>query len=720
MRTPPPPTSYVLTVAAPAAGSGTITSSPAGINCPSTCTASFPANTKVTLTATAGSNYSFGGWSGGCSGTGACTVTLTAAISVSAAFNAPYTLTVTAPAAGSGTVTSNPTAINCPGTCSASFPQNTQVTLTATPAANYSFAGWSGSCSGTGACSLTMTAAANVTPLFNPDYGLVVTLAGAGMGTVTSTPAGINCPTTCTSLFPQNTQVTLSETPAANTTFAGWGGACSGTAACTVTITGASSVTATFGASLQSLNHIIIFAQENRSFDHYFGAMREYWAQNSIPDQSFDGLPQFNPASGIAPLQGPAPSVPGCDPTQPYPAYSACLPDTNVQVPSFHLTSTCQEEQSPFWNESHVDWDYNDPTGQSAAALNGFVITAADDARQQSPALMDTDGLRAMGYFDGTDLNYYYFMASNFATSDRWFSPIMDRTQINRMYLLAATSAGHVHPLVAPETPLSNTTIFEALQNAGITWKIYVDTDATPCASNPTASCLLNYSYINEFTYGQTIVNSPTLSQNLVPLTQYTTDLQNGTLPQVALIEPPSPVGLDEHPNDVDTSTPINVQAGASFASGIINGLMNSSSWKDSALIFTYDEAGGFYDHVSPQPMQSPDGVQPVDIMPGDICDGTGQIGTGTCDFTYTGYRLPLIVISPFAKKNYVSHTVRDYTAILKLIETRFNLPALTQRDAAQADMSEFFDFVNIPWATPPTPPTQNTGGQCTLAPPTP
>ena len=448
--------------------------------------------------------------------------------------------------------------------------------------------------------------------------------------------------------------------------------------------------------------------------------MRQYWANNGIADQSWDGLPQFNPASGIAPLQGAIPSVPGCDPAQPYPAYTACSFDTSVQVPSFHFTSTCQEEQSPFWNEDHVDWDYNDPTGQTAAALNGFVKAAADDARQQSPALMDTDGIRAMGYFDGNDLNYYYFMASNFSTSDRWFSPVMDRTQINRMYLLAATSAGHVHPLVAPETPLTATTIFEALQNAGITWKIYVDTDATTCSSNPTAACLLNYSYINEFTYGQTIVNSSTLSQNLVPLTQYTTDLQNGTLPQVALIEPPSSVGLDEHPNDVDSSTPIDVQAGANFASGIINGLMNSSSWKDSALIFTYDEAGGFYDHVSPQPMPSPDGIQPMDIVAGDICDATGQIGTGTCDFTYTGYRLPLIVISPFAKKNYVSHTVRDYTAMLKLIETRFNVPALTQRDAAQADMSEFFDFVNVPWATPPSPPSQNTGGQCTLAPPTP
>ena len=472
--------------------------------------------------------------------------------------------------------------------------------------------------------------------------------------------------------------------------------------------------------SLQSINHIIIFAQENRSFDSYFGAMRLYWANRGIADQSFDGLPQFNPTTGAAPLQGAAPAIPGCDPTQPFPASTTCVPDSSVLIPSFHFTSTCQEEQSPFWDESHVDWNYSDPTGQSAAALNGFVIAAANDARQQSPTLMDTNGVRAMGYFEGSDLNYYYFMASNFATSDRWFSPAMDRTQINRMYLLAGTSAGHALPLAPPETPLTVTTIFEALQNAGVTWKIYVNTSGTTCSSNPTAACLLNYSYINQFVYGTTIVNSATLSKNLVPLSQYKTDLQNGTLPQVSLIEPASLAFLDEHPNDLDTSGPSNVQIGAQYAAGLINDLMTSSSWKDSAMIFTYDEAGGFYDHVAPQPMPNPDGIQPLDLQAGDICDAAGQIGTGTCDFNHTGYRVPMIVISPYAKKNYVSHKVRDYTAILKLIETRFSVPALTKRDAAQADMNEFFDFTNVPWATPPSPPAQNTGGQCSLSPPTP
>ncbi len=84
-----------------------------------------------------------------------------------------------------------------------------------------------------------------------------------------------------------------------------------------------------------------------------------------------------------------------------------------------------------------------------------------------------------------------------------------------------------------------------------------------------------------------------------------------------------------------------------------------------------------------------------------------------TCDFVFTGYRVPLIVVSPYAKKNYVSHNVADTTAILKLIETRFGVPALTKRDAAQIDMTEFFDFNNPSWMTPPSPPAQNTNGAC-------
>lgn len=459
-----------------------------------------------------------------------------------------------------------------------------------------------------------------------------------------------------------------------------------------------------------SLQHIIFLSQENRSFDHYFGALRQYWAQNSIPDQSFDGLPQFNPASGQAPLVGPAPSLPGCSPTSPP---STCDPDASNPITSYHLITQCIENPSPSWDEGHVDWDYNDPTGQQPATLNGFVLTAANDARQNVPPFNDTNGMRAMGYYDGSDLNYYYFMASKFGTSDRFFNPAQTRTEPNREYLIAATSQGYAYPIGtdANDTPfLTAKTIFQELQSAGITWKIYVDPTGSKCSGPPyDPGCLLTLSYVRNFQWGQTIPTQ--YPQNIAPIAQYFTDVQNGTLPQVAQIEPATDAGEDEHPSVTDTQ-PSNIQVGANYVASLINGLMSSSSWQNSAFILTYDENGGLYDHVPPQPAVSPDGIKPVDLLPNDIC--TTSTGP-TCDFVYTGYRVPLIVVSPFTKQNYVSHTVADATAILKLIETTFNLPSLTKRDAAQMDMTEFFDFTNPPWMTPPSPPTQNSGGACYL-----
>jgi phospholipase C len=458
------------------------------------------------------------------------------------------------------------------------------------------------------------------------------------------------------------------------------------------------------------LNHIIFMAQENRGLDHYFGALREYWRNNNFSDISFDGLRQFNPTSGAAPLYGPPPTNPGCDPA--YPPPNDCIEDNHSPaVSSYHLISQCIENPSPSWNEGHVDWNLTNPLS-ATPTRNGYVYTGAHDARNNNPPFYDINGIRVMGYYDDSALNYYYYMASQFSTSDRWFAPVMTRTSSNRDYLIAATSQGYVYPIGTDSKDqklLTAKSIFEVLQDAGISWKIYVNPKNTPCASNPTAQCLLGYSYIQNFQWGHTIPQK--YPKNLVPISQYFTDVQKGTLPQVAMIEPASSAGLDEHGSDSDPY-PINIQLGAKFVESLINPLMKSVSWKDSAFILTYDEGGGLYDHVAAKPAKSPDGIKPVDLLPGDIC--TGATGP-TCDFTYTGYRVPLIVISPYAKKHYVNHQIADFTAILKLIETRFNLPALTMRDAAQINMTQFFNFSAPPWMTPPNPPVQSTSGACYL-----
>jgi hypothetical protein len=233
--------SAVLTVSV--TGSGTVTSNPAGINCPSTCSAGFSLGANVTLTATATSGWVFSGWSGACSGTGGCTVTMNTAQSVTATFTQLPTLTVSV--TGSGTVTSSPSGISCPSTCSASFASGTQVTLTATPASGWKFSGWSGACSGTGTCSVTMNSAQSVTATFvQLTYPLAVSLTGGG--SVTSNPAGISCPSTCSATFSSGAQVTLTATPAQGMSFIGWAGACSGSGGCSVTMSAAESVSAAF------------------------------------------------------------------------------------------------------------------------------------------------------------------------------------------------------------------------------------------------------------------------------------------------------------------------------------------------------------------------------------------------------------------------------------------------------------------------------------------
>jgi len=712
----PSPGTAQLSIQPGGSGTGSVTSTPGGIDCQPTCGATFKIGTQVALTAAPAGNSMFAGWGGACSGLSTCTITLKGNTSAAATFSLLPLLSITQSGTGQGTVTSNPSGINCGSTCAAAFKPGTQVTLTATASTNSTFTGWGGACSGVAAtCVITVQQNTSAVATFSVFPLLSVTRTGAGTGTVTSTPSGINCGSTCAAAFKPGTQVTLTEAPGANSNFTGWsGGGCSGASpTCTMTLDINTQVTASFGIpnTITVLNHIVFLAQENRSLDHYFGQLRQYWAQNGYPDQSFDGLPQFNPTSGPPPLYGPPPSIPGCNPSFPPP--SDCIFDPQNPVTSYHLITQCIENPSPSWNEGHVDWDYNDPTGQSPATLNGFVWTAGHDARALQPPFNDVDGIRAMGYYEGGDLNYYYFMASNFATSDRWFNPAMTRTQPNREYLIAGTSQGYAYPLGTDnqdQALLTAPTIFQELQNAGISWKIYVDPQGSSCSGPPyDPACLLTLSYVQDFQWGQTI---PTLyPQNIAPISQYFTDLQNGTLPQVAQIEPATDAGFDEHPSNSD-SEPNDIQLGANYVSSLINGLMTSSSWKDSVFILTYDENGGLFDHVSPQPAVSPDGIKPVDLLPGDICTQT----TGpTCDFVYTGYRVPLVVISPYSNKNYVSHTVADLTAIPKFIETRFNLPSLTKRDAAQMDMTEFFNFNNPVWLTPPSPPAQNTNGPCYL-----
>lgn len=436
---------------------------------------------------------------------------------------------------------------------------------------------------------------------------------------------------------------------------------------------------------ISSVNHIVIMFQENRSFDEYFGQMTAYRQRNSIPINSADGkiIDLSDPAAQVAASKN---TIPGTTPPQ--------------AVASYHSGSVCTEDLTPDWKETHVEMNHGNPAAAGPGApMNGFV-SVAKGLSDFYQVLKDPTGKRAMGYFDDSQLNFYYFMASNFAMGDMFYSPVPTRTSSNRLYIHAATSQGIVHADTEIPHQLTAKTIWRALDEKGITWKIYLsDWNVNP----------KHFSFFKFFTDSDTRLN------NIVSIDQYFADLQAGTLPQVVFIETGMDSGRDEHPSNNPgagiVAPPVNVQSGAAWVAQVIDALMTSGSWKDSVFFWAFDEGGGAFDHVPAVNVPSPDGIKPSDLFSlakGDTKDDPPG------DFTITGFRVPNFIVSPFARKNYVSHTPMDYTAILKFIETRFGLAPLTARDASMPDMTEFFDFTNGgPWATPPSPPVQNRSGVC-------
>jgi uncharacterized delta-60 repeat protein len=228
-------------------GSGTVTSTPSGIDCGTTCTGSFAA-VPVELTPTAASGSIFAGWSGDCAGIGACNLQLTDDRSVTARFELlpDRNLTVTKAGTGAGTVASTPAGIDCGANCTHAFTHGTTVVLLASPGPGSSFAGWSGDCAGEGTCTLQLTSDRNVTATFESDKTITVSKSGSGAGTVNSSPAGIDCGTTCTHAFRHGTTVVLAARSVRGTRFAAWSGDCTGTGTCRVQLTENRNVTAVF------------------------------------------------------------------------------------------------------------------------------------------------------------------------------------------------------------------------------------------------------------------------------------------------------------------------------------------------------------------------------------------------------------------------------------------------------------------------------------------
>jgi phospholipase C len=522
-------------------------------------------------------------------------------------------------------------------------------------------------------------------------------------------------------------------------------------------------VTVTTAGGSDAIQHVIFMLQENHSFDNYFGMLNPYRRSKgwNVGDDSrvytVDGIDDKLNRSNVD--------------------------DEGVSIPLFKFKSTCIDDDSSSWLESYGDVNRYNFLTTRPILMDGFVHIAEGFAKSCassgtcSGSFTDLTGQRAMGYYDQDFLNYYYYMASQFALSDRWFSPVSSKSSPNRVATFTGgTTQGLVFDPGSDDhvAPVDIPTIFQELDSANVSWKVYYTVTDGFClagnacgtgSGNYPATYLVDFKYYHRYLYQNpshaacTGTTKPSSvvgdtsnyfcidTNHVAPLSTYFTDLKNGNLPSFSFIEAGSGIN-DEHPGSGQS-----ILNGQIEVAKVVNAFMTSPAWKDSVFFFSYDEGGGPYDHVPPVPRHSNDNT---DASVGSIPDISGiavsadsykpcvpTSGTATlhCDLKSSspgahsgdaaavngfaaqlGFRLPNMVISPFSRRHYVSHIPMDHTAVIKFVENRFigGSAHLTARDAAQPNLLDFFDFNNIPWATPPTPPAPVTASSLGYNPCTP
>lgn len=357
------------------------------------------------------------------------------------------------------------------------------------------------------------------------------------------------------------------------------------------------------------IDHVIVMMKENRSFDMIFGEM------------SKQGQPDAEP-------------VPD----------SFSNPDlTGADVQRYHETNTCVS------HDPEHQWDamHNQSNG---GKMDGFVKSAANTT--------SSDGHFVMGYFDKTDLPFYYFLGTTFAMADHYFPSALSGTWANRDYLYAATSDGVKDTLTDGFLPSDIPTIFDELDTAGVKWGVY--TDGLPLEG------ALGLAYPKK-----------------QGMQEFYDAVANDTLPPVTFVDGKENVE-DDHPT-------ADMHVSEEWSYKIYDAVSKSDFWKSTVIFYVYDEAGGFADHMSPP-------TQTCVARPKDA------------EFHELGIRVPMVVVSPWAKRNFVSHVQHQHTSVLRFIELMYDLPALTARDANSDALLDMFDFCTDPAAIADAP-KAGTGG---------
>ena len=333
---------------------------------------------------------------------------------------------------------------------------------------------------------------------------------------------------------------------------------------------------------------------------------------------------------------------------------NASNPDANGNpVTRFHLTTQCMGGGNHSWDAEHHNLD----NGKN----DGFVTES---------------GTTTMGYYTEADLPYYYALSRTFAISDAHFCSVLGPTWPNRMYFMAGTSfgiaVGTVEPPAYDAQGNSTKTLFSELDEAGVDWRDY---------SQDLPTVL--------------IVPNTFEPDHLRPESQFATDVANGDLAAVTMVEASDLQG----PLSPDEGPPGDVGIGQQFISNIIGTIMKSQFWDDTVIFLTYDENGGMWDHVVPPAACPPDDLAPI-MNASTVAGGATTPGL----FNQLGFRVPFIVISPYARRGYLSHVVTDHTSILRFVEAKFNLPAMTKRDANALPPYDMFDFDHPDFSIPDLP----------------
>jgi phospholipase C len=314
-----------------------------------------------------------------------------------------------------------------------------------------------------------------------------------------------------------------------------------------------------------------------------------------------------------------------------------------------HASSPCQlpAEPSQAWDASHQAYD--------GGRNDGFV-------RASGPI--------AMRYWDQGDLPFTYSLVKHFPIGERYFCSVMAQTFPNRRFFFAGTASGTINDhSVAITTPAANGTIWDRLDAHHINWGIYYEVD--PAYANVPSWIIVPGS------------STPARAHRVHTMDHFYTDVAGGKLPQFTFLDPQYATTSEENPQDI--------QVGEQFVAKVVHALMHAPTWKHTALFVTYDEHGGYYDHVPPPRAIKPDAIAPL-LAPGDLPGAYDRYG----------FRVPLVVVSPWAKPDYASGVVQDHTSLDAFIERKWNLPAMTFRDANANPMTDYFDFRHAAFATPP------------------